>query len=70
MNANGCSIYVSPDFTFFMKTDAAGGHKFKLTVPNNSNLNGVKFYNQYVVDDPSANGFGATFSNGGEGTIG
>ena len=53
-----------------IKTDASGGHKFKLTIPNNSKLKGVKFFNQYVVDDPKANGFGATFSNGGAATIG
>jgi hypothetical protein len=69
-NAAGCWIYVSTEFLFSVTTDSSGGHKFTLTVPNNAVLKGVQFYNQFVVDDPGANGFGATFSNGGAGRVG
>ncbi len=43
---------------------------FKLTIPNDKSLIGVKFYNQYIVDDPTANPFGLAFSNGGAGVGG
>ena len=70
LNAPGCSIYASAEFLFFQTTTPMGTQEFKLTIPNDPTLSGFNFYNQYVVDDPSANGFGAAFTNGGKATIG
>ena len=39
-------------------------------MPNDPTLKGLKFYNQYAVDSPGANGLGVTFTNAGAGRIG
>lgn len=69
-NAPGCTIYTSLDFLFGIRSSSRGTHSFRLTVPNNSALMGFRFYNQYAISDPSANGLGVAFSNGGAGTVG
>lgn len=68
--AAGCSVFVSGELVFPISTDWKGEHRFRLTVPNQPALRGLRFFNQYVVEDAAANAFGATFSNAGVGTIG
>lgn len=70
LNATGCNLYVSLDFLFLFKTDASGAHQHKFGIPNNSVFKGVKFFNQYAVEDKAANGFGVVFSDLGEGVAG
>jgi len=51
-------------------TDAAGSAKVTFPLPNATSLLGAKFFNQYLVVDPTANAFGIVTSNGGRGVIG
>ena len=53
-----------------MPTSASGAGSFKIGVPNDTTLIGVKFYAQYAAPDAAANAMGLVFSNGGEGTGG
>jgi hypothetical protein len=44
--------------------------KYRLPIPDSPALVGVRFYNQAVVVDPSANALGAVMSDAAEGVIG
>ncbi|MCA8968139.1 MAG: S8/S53 family peptidase [Planctomycetes bacterium] len=69
--APGCSLYANIDAILgAVVTDAGGVGSVMISVPNFGGLLGAKFYNQYMVLDPSANALGLTLSNGGVGRIG
>jgi len=65
----GCALRTSPEFAFpvFNRTGRA---TLSLLLPQDAALLGASFYNQALVADRSANAFGATLSNAGEGRIG
>jgi hypothetical protein len=69
INALCCKLLVSLDFQFLVTSDASGKYSFRLSVPNNNALKGLKFYNQYAINAPGVNGFGVLMSQGGVGTI-
>ena len=65
----GCTLHASPDVVFFRPV-TAGRATLAWSVPNNTSLIGVHFFNQGFVLDPGVNPTGATVSNAGAGIIG
>jgi hypothetical protein len=61
VGAPGCFLRVRPDSSIFL-----GGSQnsavFSLSIPNQSSLVGMKFYEQAAALDPTANALGATIS--------
>lgn len=70
IGAPGCSLLASGEDMQVVPTDAAGAGSFTYLIPNNIYLLRGRFYNQYLVRDPAANGLGFVVSNGGAGVIG
>ena len=68
--APGCNLLVSFVSAFAFPTSATGTASVKYTLPNDKNLIGVPFHNQWAVLDKPANALGLAFSNGGSGKIG
>jgi hypothetical protein len=65
----GCELRVRPDFALAV-FNGNGSAILGLDVPADGSLVGAMFYDQALVGDRTANAFGATVSNGGEGRIG
>ncbi len=70
LGAPGCALLVSPDVILFGFTDRIGFASVTLQVPGSSSLLGVRFFNQWVIHDRSANNLGLVLSAGGAGVIG
>ena len=70
LGAPKCSLLVSANLMLAVAINATGGASVKFPIPNIKTLVGAKFYNQYIIVDPKANGLGLVFSNGGESKIG
>lgn len=68
--ANGCSLLTGFEFANAIVSDASGQGSFQYAFPNDKNLIGVVFYNQFGVFDSPANSLGLVFSNGAKGTLG
>src|SRR5690606_22589237 len=69
VNAPSCTLLTNMAVILGSTTDAAGTAAFKLGVPNNSSLAGIKFFSQWAAHSPGANGLDLVFSDGGEGTL-
>jgi hypothetical protein len=69
LGMSGCNREVSIDAAVFV---AGQDHQavFELPIPNWPVLVGLRFHNQAVVLDPSANALGAVVSDAAEGVIG
>jgi len=65
----GCNWHTSLDATMAL-VGQGGQAKWLLPIPDASSLVGIRFYNQAVVLDPAATGFGAVVSNAAEGVVG
>ncbi|MCA8958055.1 MAG: serine hydrolase [Planctomycetes bacterium] len=68
--APGCYVRVAPAISVPVKASLLGLASVSVHVPNDPALIGAKFFTQYSVADPSANGLGLTFTNGVETTVG
>ncbi|MEE9125866.1 MAG: hypothetical protein V3U11_01885 [Planctomycetota bacterium] len=66
LGAPGCNLNVSFDLLLSL----GGGSQFKLAVPNDTRLLGVKFYMQAYTADSTANAAGLVVSNGVMGQAG
>jgi hypothetical protein len=62
-------IVASVDVLIATATSAQGLASINFSIPNDANLQGVRFYNQFLVVDLGAAG-GIAFSNGGAAKIG
>jgi hypothetical protein len=69
LGAPGCLLLASPDLLFPM-VNTAGTASLTLPLPNDNGLVGVRYHNQGLVFDPTANKLGWTTSNGATATIG
>jgi hypothetical protein len=69
LGANGCQLLASGEIQEGLTTSAIGVATRTFTLPNDQNLVGLKFFNQYLVKD-NANSFGWIVTNGGEGKVG
>ena len=65
-----CNLLVSADLMLPGISDAKGNASAPFPVPNDTKLVGAKFFNQYIVVDPTTNGMGLAFSNGGAAKVG
>lgn len=70
LGAPACSLLTSVDDAQAIAINAAGTGSFQYAIPNSLALLGLHFYNQGMIADPTANGFGFAFSNGGVALIG
>lgn len=69
--APGCSVYCSYDILLnAISTGSTGSGGLSIGIPNNPNLVGMRFYNQWLVLDRAANSLGVVMTNGGTGRIG
>lgn len=64
----GCSLLASLDSTVPLSVQT-GAAAWNLSIPNDGGLLGLRFYQQGLVLDASANAFGAVLSNAAQGTI-
>jgi hypothetical protein len=65
----GCDRHVTVDGAVLLLGQDQQA-KYRLPIPDSPALVGVRFYNQAVVVDPSANALGAVMSDAAEGVIG
>ncbi len=71
VGARGCKLYISFDLVLgAVPTGLNGGGTLILPTPNDRNLIGKIFHNQWFVLDRPANGLGLVFTNAGTGKIG
>lgn len=63
--APGCRLLTDWFLLIGAPADAVGQSAVRYTIPNDPNLTGVGFYQQFLVLDPAANGLGLAVSNGG-----
>jgi hypothetical protein len=70
LGAPHCFLLTSVEDVQPVTTNAQGAASFSYALPNNIYLLGERFYNQYLVADPTVNGLGIVLSNGGAGVIG
>ncbi len=68
--APGCFLLQSLDIILLGASLPGNKAKAILPIPNNTNLKGLKFYNQWMILVPGGNPLNWVFSNGGLGTIG
>ncbi len=69
LGAPGCQLLTSVEIQQPL-TNGAGVAQWQLALPATVSLLGASFYQQALVLDPTANAFGAVFSNGTHATIG
>lgn len=69
LGANGCSVLAAGTVLTDVQVSASGTAAVPITLANNPQWCGVKFFTQYVVLD-NFNRLGLVLSNGGESTIG
>ncbi len=69
LGATGCNLLASGEWQLPLKTNIVGVAQWKVTIPNDPNLFGVIFFNQWLVAD-TGNTFGWVVTNAGEGKIG
>jgi hypothetical protein len=65
----GCTLEISPDATAIL-VGQGGCASWSLAIPDAPSLVGVRYYNQALVLDQSANAFGAVMSAAAEGIVG
>ncbi len=70
LGAPGCRLLTSIEDLRAVAISAAGTGSFSYSIPNDIYLLGLRFYNQFLVADPTVNALGFVLSNGGVGTIG
>ncbi|GEM_PF-2593636 len=70
VGAGACDLLASYDLALPVVADKAGKALMGFPIPNRTSLIGLKFYQQWIVADPKANGLGMTLSFGGAATIG
>lgn len=70
LGAPSCAVLTSIEVGQPLSTNAQGAASFSYTLPNNIYLLGERFYNQFLVVDPSVNALGVVLSNGGVGVFG
>ena len=71
LGAPGCAVQGSLLVTALYGTDPVTGQAVvTVTLPNDPNLGGFHFYNQWFCLDAAANALGLTVSNAGDATIG
>lgn len=71
LGAPGCAVQGSLLVTVLYGTDPVTGQAVvTVTLPNDPNLGGFHFYNQWFCLDAAANALGLTVSNAGDATIG
>jgi hypothetical protein len=68
--APGCRWLSSLDFIIPAGVPVNGTLHLRLPLPNIPAFNGVLFYNQFYLVEPTVNRFGLTTSNGGRGRVG
>jgi hypothetical protein len=68
--APGCNLLCSIEASGGVATSNAGTASAPFPLPNSVTLVGVRFYNQWLVVDKTANRLGIAFSNGGNALIG
>lgn len=69
LGMTGCVLYARADVTVPL-ANPSGTATWLLSIPDEPALVGAVFYNQAFVQDPAANAFGLTVSNGSAGTVG
>ena len=70
VGAGACNLCCSSIINFGVGTDANGGARVPFGVPQNTQLVGASFAQQWVVLDQKANRLGLTLSGLGRGRIG
>ncbi|MAE77746.1 MAG: hypothetical protein CMJ85_12865, partial [Planctomycetes bacterium] len=72
IGAPGCTAHARPDILWPVITDWTGKwpNPTPIPVPNDPNLVGAVFYNQFLLLDLQANQLGLIVSNGGKATLG
>lgn len=70
VGAGACSLCCTSIFNFGAGLDGRGGARIPFRVPQNSQLVGASFAQQWVVLDQNANGLGLTLTGLGRGLIG
>ena len=66
---SGCTLYASADVMLFVG-NSDGSASVGFTVPNDSNLINLVYFNQAYVPDATLGPFGASMSNAAEATVG
>ena len=68
----GCTLYATFEVYPFTTrlTSSQGAASVLLVLPNDRNLVGGRFYNQWLIVDAPANPLGIVFTNGGAALIG
>lgn len=70
VGAPACSLLTSIDDVRSFAIDASGAGNVVYDIPNDFYLLGLHFYEQALIADPTANGFGFALTNGGDAGIG
>lgn len=65
LGAPGCRLLTDWFLLIAAPADAVGQAAIRYAIPNDPNLTGVGFYQQFLVLDPAANALGLSVSNGG-----
>jgi hypothetical protein len=68
LGAIGCSLYVSTHLIVPVAA-SSGAADFRLPIPLDANLTGLKYYQQAFVTDPGVNPLGHVVTNAAEATI-
>jgi hypothetical protein len=68
--APGCSVLASVAAAIFVPTDPAGSASLSVSIPSNTALFGLQFYDQWFAFLAGGNPLGFVVSNGGAGTVG
>jgi hypothetical protein len=66
----GCSLLTAIDVVTPVTTNSAGAASFSYVLPNDIYLLRGRFYNQFVITEPTVNVLGLVLSNAGAGVIG
>jgi hypothetical protein len=65
----GCALHVAPDITIPV-FNVNGSADVTINLPNEPRMIGMRFYDQALTLDPTANALGAVLSNACEGRFG
>jgi len=69
LNAQGCSLLASVSSPAIKTVKSDANAKYTYRIPQQLNLIGLHFDNQWAVYEPTVNPFGFEFTNAGEGVI-
>lgn len=70
IGAPTCSLLTSIDVATPLTTNSSGKRSITYDVPLSLSMVGARFYNQFLISDPTVNPLGFVTSNGGAGVIG